>query len=649
MAALLTVLVASPLGVLTARSASAAPSSVTSPSASRIVTVAPTRVLDTRAGLGAAGPVRPDVPVVLDLTVAGVPAGATAVVLNVTAVGSAGAGFVAVRPAGAVDAATSSLNVERAGQVIANLVTSALSPDGRVALRASMPTHLVADLAAYYLPSGATDRGRFVPVAPTRVADSRSGLGVIGPLAEGATATVGLGAAVPASATGVVLTVTVTEAAGAGYWTVWPSGGRRPTASNLNVERSGQTIANQVVVGVGAGAVDVYAQRGGHVVVDVVGWFTGDGAPVTTDGLYVPLVPRRLTDTRNGLRPLAGGRVDVALGADVPAASSITATVTLTEAGGPGHVTAHAAGTAVPATSSLNAVAAGQTIAGHVTVPVSSGGLSLSTSVGTQIVVDLTGYHLGPPVPTAPTGTSAPPSVPTRPVPDGPGDAGQFAFLHRRAGWALPARWDPCRPVRIGVHLGTGGPAFALAELQAALAQVTWWTGLELRVVGEVPQYRSDDPASVPAGVDAVVQFESFAASPDVAGHAAAVGLGGGAALWGPSGQAGRIVFGIVRVNTDHPLVPGFGRTGLRQVLLHELGHLAGLDHVPAADQVMYPTTQTRPIVGYGAGDQTGLLGLGAWQGCVDWAGTRLAASAEGSGTASPPGAELVVRFCSLP
>ena len=44
--------------------------------------------------------------------------------------------------------------------------------------------------------------------------------------------------------------------------------------------------------------------------------------------------------------------------------------------------------------------------------------------------------------------------------------------------------------------------------------------------------------------------------------------------------------------------------------MLHELGHLVGLDHVTAANQLMYP--QTRPgVTDFGAGDLTGLAALG--------------------------------------
>ncbi|HEX7354046.1 MAG TPA: right-handed parallel beta-helix repeat-containing protein, partial [Mycobacteriales bacterium] len=97
----------------------------------------PVRVLDTRSGVGAAkAPVGAGQSVTLALS--GVPAGATAAVLNLTAVGLSGAGssFVAACPAAtsvASCAKTSVLNVAGSGAV-ANEVTVPIGSDGKVTL-----------------------------------------------------------------------------------------------------------------------------------------------------------------------------------------------------------------------------------------------------------------------------------------------------------------------------------------------------------------------------------------------------------------------------------------------------------------------------------------------------------------------------------
>ncbi len=111
-------------------------------SESTIVTVTPERIMDTRdpVNVGLAGPFVS--PVSQKLQVTGsvatttgtktvVPAGATGVLLNVTAVGPSAAGFISIRPGDATGApATSSLNVT-AGQNLPNAVQVALPTVGR--------------------------------------------------------------------------------------------------------------------------------------------------------------------------------------------------------------------------------------------------------------------------------------------------------------------------------------------------------------------------------------------------------------------------------------------------------------------------------------------------------------------------------------
>ena len=86
---------------------------------------------------------------------------------------------------------------------------------------------------------------------PARLLDTRSG----GPLVAGGTRVVGVaGSLVPLGAAAAVLNVVATQTAAPGYVTVWPAGQPRPLASNVNADRTGETIA-----GSGDGAVE----RGG--------------------------------------------------------------------------------------------------------------------------------------------------------------------------------------------------------------------------------------------------------------------------------------------------------------------------------------------------------------------------------------------------
>jgi len=70
------------------------------------------------------------------------------------------------------------------------------------------------------------------------------------------------------------------------------------------------------------------------------------------------------------------------------------------------------------------------------------------------------------------------------------------------------------------------------------------------------------------------------------------------------------------------------GRWSLTLVVQHELGHLMGLGHVRARDELMFsyeeaPNTIPEPIFGWGPGDRQGLERLGADQGCLQTARVR--------------------------
>ncbi|OLE23372.1 MAG: hypothetical protein AUG44_22405 [Actinobacteria bacterium 13_1_20CM_3_71_11] len=133
----------------------------------------------------------------------------------------------------------------------------------------------------------------FSGVPPTRIVDTRTGLGApSGPVAGGTSLPVhaaghaGLpeGTA-PVPATGMVATVTAVAPTAAGYLTVYPSLTAQPTASDLNFTPATYAVPNLVVDPLGVDGADlVFNYAGGtHVVVDIVGYFIGDTAlPATT-------------------------------------------------------------------------------------------------------------------------------------------------------------------------------------------------------------------------------------------------------------------------------------------------------------------------------------------------------------------------------
>ena len=149
---------------------------------------------------------------------------------------------------------------------------------GKVCLFISNATHLVADVSGYFQPTTA-----FQAIVPNRMLDTRpdgvtiDGVGRgAGLAARGSVTEVQVNgrAGIPSGATAVVLNVTVTEAQGAGFVTVWPCGTPRPNASSLNYV-AGSTVPNGVIAKVGVnGKVCLFASNGTHLISDVAGYFT---------------------------------------------------------------------------------------------------------------------------------------------------------------------------------------------------------------------------------------------------------------------------------------------------------------------------------------------------------------------------------------
>ena len=372
-------------------------------SPSRLVPLPPSRILDTRSGLGAPqARVAPDGRVVLQVTGrGGVPAtGASSVVMNVTLTGATRAGYVQAYPTGrGTEGASSNLNATAAGQTIANLVTVPIGDDGRVTLYSAGGGHLLADVTGYYAPSGATSAGRFTAVPPSRLLDTRSGAMP----AAGASLELdvtGVGGVPAGGVSAVALNVTATRAARGGFVQVVPTGGSTAlgSSSNLNVV-TGQTVANLVVVPVGRdGRVTLHTSGGTHLLADVAGWVTDSTAPSASTGLFVPIAPTRLLDTRLATAPADGGQVVLRplglLGARA-AASAVLLNVTATQSTGPGFVQVFPTGRAQPGTSSnLNLERAGQTIAVAAVGALGDGAqVSLHTPRSTHLLADAAGWY----------------------------------------------------------------------------------------------------------------------------------------------------------------------------------------------------------------------------------------------------------------
>jgi hypothetical protein len=344
--------------------------------------VTPVRVADTRTGHGVvpAGGVL-QVPAA---GVAGVPANATGVVVNLTAVAAAQAGYLSAYPCGAATPTASNLNVT-AGETRANLAVVAVDATKAICVFSSTTTDVIVDLAGWYGTTGSA----FQPLTPARVFDSR-------PTGIATSFRIPMASA-PADASAVTVNLTVTNPAAAGYLTAYPCGMDTPLVSNVNFAAD-QTIANLATVRLGSAKdLCLASPVPTNVIVDLAGVFTTSGATFTS------AVSTRFLDTRDGTGgwtgPVAAGQtveLHVAGTRGIPTnATSVVVNLTATATAAAGYVTAYPCDQAAPTASNLNFDAAA-TAANLATVRLSATGtLCLTSNTSTHLIADIAGWYAG--------------------------------------------------------------------------------------------------------------------------------------------------------------------------------------------------------------------------------------------------------------
>ncbi len=346
-----------------------APLPVPAAGPSTYVPLVPERVIDTRSqdpGRRPAGSV---------LTVdfgALIPAGASAVAVNVTATGAAAAGFLAAGGCGA-PIAGSTVNFERDVDRGAMAITP-LGTGDDLCVFSSADTDVVVDLQGVFVGDGGV--GLHPLAVQDRLADTRA-TGRQGRLVLDT----------PPGASAVAVNLTVVGAASAGWLRAFPCDATTEV-SNVNYG-AGEAVAGSAFVRTSADdTICVETSVSADVIVDLTGTFGAGGLS------FVPVAPTRMLDTRSaigGWAPIHGNGQTLDAGVVPPGAAAVTGTLTMVEPLGGGFLTGHACGE-LPPTSSVNA-APGEVLANALTAAVSgSGRLCLYAWPTTHTLFDVTGW-----------------------------------------------------------------------------------------------------------------------------------------------------------------------------------------------------------------------------------------------------------------
>ncbi len=211
------------------------------------------------------------------------------------------------------------------------------------------------------------------------------------------------------------------------------------------------------------------------------------------------------------------------------------------------------------------------------------------------------------------------------PLPPPPPYDGNHAFIEV-GGNGEPARWNACQTVNYHVDY-SGAHGHASRVLPQAIGQLQSATGITFQQVGDPYQ------ANFWIYWESPAQNDEFRNNPGVAGYA----------RFAVSGFTSvQIVAAEIVINSSFPAGPSDfgGSNSLGTLLLHELGHTVGLDHVGSTSQVMYPYITAHST--YQGGDRYGLYRVGSRQGCTT--PSVAGAALTGGIDAVPDDAEWIIR-----
>ena len=405
--------------------ASTASTSVIPRVGATFVALTPSRILDSKTGLGLTSALKANVAATFQVTgkfasdpTRNVPSNASAVTGVFSVSGSTAAGWVALTTVAnnAPGVATVNINFPK-GDSRSSGVTVPLGTGGAVWVTFGGATtgntvQVSFDVTGYFVTG--TSGSTYLTLTPNRLLDSR---GTNGGMSGGLTAGVhrnfqvtGRNASdptkfVPASAIAVTGTLTVTGQTKAGFLSLGPDALNAPTTATIYFP-TGDTRSASVTVKLGAGGIlsVTYTAAVGattNVIFDVTGFFV----PGTAGAMYVPLTPARILNTPTKLGLPGSLRANIGVSFQVTGRGSVptgvvavTGTLSCTKQTAAGYLALTKTVTNAPSISTLN-VPVGDLRSTGVTVPLGTNGIlgivySAASGKTADAIFDVTGYFV---------------------------------------------------------------------------------------------------------------------------------------------------------------------------------------------------------------------------------------------------------------
>lgn len=193
--------------------------------------------------------------------------------------------------------------------------------------------------------------------------------------------------------------------------------------------------------------------------------------------------------------------------------------------------------------------------------------------------------------------------------PTPPRGVGTFSFTAEQVTTDEPVAYDPCRPIAWAIHdeLAPPGTDEIVEEAVDEVARATGLVFVREEAAGDA-DYHSVTAKDGRSPV--IIDWSTPDEVRSLIGPTS--GVGGSAFLTDSSGE--RVyVTGAVALDTPYfrrILAGPDGKTLARAIIMHELGHVVGLDHVRDENELMFGEGITRHDLG--PGDLEGLARLGA-------------------------------------